>query len=217
VFQESRFLDWMTVTQHLEFTASFYPTWDRERERRLLDDLELDAGRKIIQLSPGDQQKVGIILAVCHHPALLLLDEPMSALDPIVRARLLRFLVDFVREDGCTVLISSHQLADVEKIIDWAVFLDRGELALSSAFDELQDDYAEWIVTSTAGALPARFAEPWVLAHEGDTRQARLRVRTPGDEAERRFTMTHGVTIARRPLNLEQLFPVLVRERRPAA
>jgi ABC-2 type transport system ATP-binding protein len=217
VFQEGRFLDWMTVQQHLEFTASFYPVWDHERESRLLAELELDANRRIVQLSPGDRQKFGLVLAVCHHPALLLLDEPMSALDPIARARLLAFLIDLVREDGCTIVISSHILADVEKIIDWVVCLDRGDLAVSAPFDEVQENYAEWIVTSAAGRLPARFSEPWVLAQTGDARQARLSVRRPGADPTARFATTHQVEIETRPLNLEQLFPLLVNERRPAA
>ena len=137
--QETAFLAWMTVRQQLDFTATFYATWDRAREQRLLDDLELDPTRKIAQLSVGDQQKLGLILAVCHHPQLLLLDEPMSALDPIVRTRLMAFVVDLIREDASTILLSSHILADVEKIVDWVVVLDRGELALNSALDAVQE------------------------------------------------------------------------------
>lgn len=217
VAQEGRFLDWMTVNQQLVFNASFYPKWDHVREQRLLTDLELDPTRKIVQLSVGDRQKLGVILAVCHHPRLLLLDEPMSALDPIVRARLMAFLVDLIREDASTIVVSSHILGDVEKIVDWVVCLDRGELALSAAFDELQETYAEWVVTSAEGRLPRRFAEPWVLAQESDGRQARLCVRMPEPGAEQAFAATHGATIARRPMNLEQVFPLLVHERRPAA
>lgn len=137
--QEPAFLAWMTVRQQLDFTATFYATWDRAREPRLLGDLELDPTRKIAQLSVGDQQKLGLILTVCHHPQLLLLDEPMSALDPIVRTRLLAFVVDLIREDASTILLSSHMLADVEKIVDWVVVLDRGELALNSALDDVQE------------------------------------------------------------------------------
>lgn len=217
VFQENRFLDWMTVRQHLEYTGSFYPRWDWEREKRLLSELELDERRKIVQLSTGDQQKLGVILGVCHHPALLLLDEPMSVLDPIVRTQLLTFLVDFVREDGCTIVISSHLLGDVEKIVDWIVCLDAGALTVSAPFDEIQESYEEWIVTPTSGSLPVRFTETWVLTQEVGGRQARLRVRAPGEALEHAFASTHGATIAKRPLNLDQLFPLLVRERRQMA
>lgn len=215
VFQEGRFVPWMTVAQQLEFNAAFYPAWDKARESRLLAALELDPSRRIAQLSPGDQQKVGVLLGVCHHPALLLLDEPMSALDPIARDQLLAFLIDLVAEDGSTILISSHLLADVEKIVDWIVCLDAGELAVSAPFDEVQESYAEWIVTATAGDLPATFAEPFVLAREGDAGRARLLVRAGEAEAQA-FRRRYRAEIATRPLSLDQLFPLLIKERRAA-
>lgn len=73
------------------------------------------------------------------------------------------------------------------------------------------------MVTAADGTLPTRFPEPWVLAREGDSRQSRLCVRTPGAGAERTFAATYGATITRRAMNLDQLFPVLIHERRPAA
>jgi hypothetical protein len=72
-------------------------------------------------------------------------------------------------------------------------------------------------VTSPTGGLPAGFFEPWVLSHEGDARRARLRVRRPGAEETARFTAAHGAEIEMRPLNLEEIFPLLVNARRPAA
>ena len=217
VFQESRFLDWMSVRQQLNFHASFYPQWDKVREERLLRELELDPTRRISELSTGDRQKLGIILGVCHHPSLLLLDEPVSALDPIARSRMLSFLVDLVAEDGSTVMISSHILSDVEKIIDWVVCLDAGRLVVNSSLDELQESYAEWLVHSPNGALPVRFPEPWVLTAEGDGHQARLQVQLPADAEARRFSSLYGATIERRPLNLEAIFPLLIAPRRNAA
>jgi ABC-2 type transport system ATP-binding protein len=214
VQQEGRCLEWMTVRQHLDFNASFYPRWDRDLERRVIEALELDPKRKIVQLSPGDRQKVGILLGVCHRPSLLLLDEPMSALDPIVRKRLLDFLLELLRDDGCTVVISSHILNDVEKIVDWIVALDAGELVEDSAFDVLQESYAEWTITSTNGALPSSFAEPFVINHQGDTHQALLRVRTAEPEAAARFAATHHTEIRIRPLNLDEMFPLLTSQRK---
>jgi len=107
VQQEGGMISWMTVRQHLDFNASFYPSWDRKLEQRLLGELELDPKRRIVQLSTGDRQKAGLLLGLCHRPALLVLDEPMSALDPIVRARALDLLIERLRDDGCTVLVSS--------------------------------------------------------------------------------------------------------------
>lgn len=209
VQQEGRHLEWMRVQQHLDFNASFYLRWDKTLERRLLEALELDPSQKIVQLSPGDRQKVGILLAVCHRPALLLLDEPMSALDPIVRRRLLDFLVELLRDEGSTIVISSHILNDIEKIVDWIVALDEGRLVEDCAFDVLQESFAEWTVTSLNGALSPRYEEPFVLSQQGDSRQALLRVRVTEGDALSRFAATHHADVRARPLNLDEMFPLI--------
>lgn len=213
VQQESRFIEWMTVRQHLDFTASFYPQWDRELERRLVETLEVPLNQKIALLSTGDRQKAGILLGVCHRPALLLLDEPMSSLDPIARARMLEVLLERLREDGCTVLISSHILNDVEKIVDWVVALDGGELVENTPFDELQESFAEWTVTTREGVLPTSFAEPFVLTQQGAERRARLTVRRPDADAVKRFAQTYRAEIDIRPLNLDEMFPLLIQRK----
>ncbi|MFT3783172.1 MAG: ABC transporter ATP-binding protein [Nibricoccus sp.] len=214
VRQEGRFIEWMTVAQQLDFTASFYPAWDAALEKRLLQELELNPSRKIVQLSQGDQQKLSIVLGVCHHPKLILLDEPMSALDPIIRTRFLDLVLERLRDDGCTAIISSHLLGDVEKVIDWVVCLDAGELAVSSPFDELQESYAEWIVSAPAGGLPSRFSESYVLSAEGDARQARIRVQVDdAEDALARFTASYRAEVKRRSLSLDEMFPLLTQRR----
>jgi ABC-2 type transport system ATP-binding protein len=210
--QEIRLLDWMTVEQHLNYVSCFYPQWDRERERRLLDELELDSSSAVGALSTGNLQKLAILLAVCHHPQLLVLDEPVSDLDPIVRRKLLEFLLELLREDEATILVSSHVLRDVEKIVDWVICLDRGRIVTDAALDELKELYSEWLVVSNNGELPERFSEPFVLAQEISGRQARLLVKQGASQIDE-FRAAHGVEVTGRPLNLEEMFPVLVREK----
>jgi len=209
VQQDGRFIEWMTVRQHLDFTASFYANWDRDLQHRLTEALELPVDRKLAVLSAGDRQKVGILLGVCHRPAFLLLDEPMSSLDPIARTDMLDFLLERLRDDGCTVLISSHLLTDVEKIVDWVVFLKAGRLVENSSFDALQESFAEWTVTAPEGGLPAAFAEPYVLSSQGQDRLARLNVRTRDPAAIERFARAHRAEVKARPLSLDEMFPLL--------
>lgn len=209
--QEIRLLDWMTVEQHLRYVSCFYPNWDREREQWLLEELDLDASKVVGALSTGSLQKLGIILAVCHHPNLLLLDEPVSDLDPIVRGKLLAFLLELLREDQATILVSSHVLRDVEKIVDWVICLDQGHVVTDAALDALKERYAEWRVVAGNGDLPEKFTEPFVLAQEVSGRQARLLVRHTSAELET-FRATYAVEVTGRPLNLEEMFPVLVGE-----
>ena len=210
--QEIRLLDWMTVEQHLRYVSCFYPKWDREREQRLLDELELETSTAVGALSSGNLQKLAIILAVCHHPQFLVLDEPVSDLDPIVRTRLLEFLLELLREDEATILVSSHVLRDVEKIVDHVICLDRGRVVTDAPLDELKELYSEWLVVSNNGDLPERFSEPFVLEQEISGREARLLVKQGADELEV-FRSAHGVEVIGRPLNLEELFPVLVGEK----
>ena len=209
--QEIRLLDWMTVEQHLQYVSCFYPEWDRERERRLLEELELESSKTVGALSSGNLQKLAIMLAVCHHPQLLVLDEPVSDLDPIVRGKLLEFLLELLREDEATILVSSHVLRDVEKIVDWVICLDRGRVVTDAALDELKERYSEWLVVSRNGDLPERFTEPFVLGQEVSGREARLLVKHGASEIDV-FRAAHGVEITGRSLNLEEMFPVLVGE-----
>jgi len=207
--QEIRLLDWMTVEQQLRYVSSFYPQWDSGRQARLLQDLDLDLDKRVGALSTGNLQKLAIILAVCHHPELLILDEPVSDLDPIVRARLLEFLLEVLREDQATIVVSSHILRDVEKIVDWVVCLDDGRVIADAALDDLKEQYSEWRVSSVGGELPQSFSEPFVLEQQVRGREGLLRVRA--DRANLSvFCVTHGVTVETHPLNLEQIFPLLL-------
>jgi len=209
--QEIRLIDWMTVEQHLSYVASFYPRWDGERQARLVRELELDAASTVGALSSGNVQKLAVILACCHHPELLVLDEPVSDLDPIVRGRLLEFLLELLREDETTIVVSSHVLRDVEKIVDWVLCLDRGRVVTDAALDRLKERYAEWRVMSRDGDLPQRFSEPFVLEQEVSGRQARLVVDADPAQLDS-FRAEHRVEVTSRALNLEEMFPILLRE-----
>jgi len=213
--QETRFLDWMTVDDHIDYVAGFYSNWDRQREKRLRGDLELDGGRLVGALSSGNVQKLALVLAVCHHPQLLIVDEPVSDIDPIVRARLLAFLLELIRDDGSTVVISSHVLRDIAQVVDRIVCLHHARIAADAPLDELKDRFARWAVRSPGTPLPDHFDEDFVLGQQVDGGQALLEVDCR--EADRMtFAARHGVAIESHPLNLERLFPLLVRgEREP--
>lgn len=211
VHQRGGCLYWMTVEQHLRYVASFYPSWDRDLENRLVDELEVDRTAKTGALSPGNLQKVALLTAVCHHPELLVLDEPVSAMDPIVRERTLAFLLERLQHDRNTIIVSSHVLRDIEQIVSHVVCLERGRVIVDAPLDQLQEQYAEWTVTSRSAALPAAFPEPFVLTSRGEGRRAHLIVR---DDAETlaAFRTRYEADVETRPLNLERMFPFLLRE-----
>jgi ABC-2 type transport system ATP-binding protein len=207
--QHDTFIEWMKVEQFLRYIETFYPVWDRELEAQLVSALEIDRDAKVGTLSPGNSQKLGLVAATCHHPALLLLDEPLSDLDPIVRTRAVSMLLERFSDDRLTMIISSHMLHDIERIVDRLVCLEAGKVVADSSLDQLKEQYAEWIVSSPSGSLPISFSESFVVSAEGDRFDARLEVRH-SDEAMREFERIHNARVEVRPLNLERIFPLLV-------
>lgn len=117
VHQEGELLNWMTVGQLLRYVAAYYPNWNEHLERKYVADFGVDVKARVGTLSPGERQKVAILIAIGFEPELLILDEPASALDPIARARFLDLLLELIQTENRTILISSHILSDVEKVI----------------------------------------------------------------------------------------------------
>jgi ABC-2 type transport system ATP-binding protein len=199
----------MSVRELLSYVGSFYPTWDRDMQKRLVDDFELSPGERVENLSPGKKQRLAIVLATCHRPELLLLDEPLSDLDPLARERILMMILDVFRDSEPTIVISSHLLHDIERIIDHVVCLDAGRLILDEPLDRLKERFAEWTVVSANGRMPGRFSEPWIVAQSGDDR-TRVLVVSDGPAQQADFARRHGVTIESRPLNLDRVFTHVV-------
>ncbi len=210
VQQKGRFLEWMTVRQQLQYVATFYRSWDRGLEARLVSELDLDPGTRVINLSPGNAQKLAIVLAVCHRPDFLILDEPVSALDPIAREQLFRFLFELLSERPMSIVVSSHVLRDIERLVDRITCLSEGRLRADAPLDELQERYAEWRLTSSS-ALPRGFDEPFILQQEVNRTQARLFVRDAQSELPQ-FARKHDVEVDVKPLNLESMYRFLIEE-----
>jgi ABC-2 type transport system ATP-binding protein len=118
--------DWMTVRQLLDYCAPLYPAWDKALEIELLRRFELPTDRKLSQLSRGMRMKALLISVTAFRPEILLLDEPFSGFDPVVRDDVSRGLLDVTQEGNCTVLLSSHDIEEVERVADRLVMLELG-------------------------------------------------------------------------------------------
>jgi len=138
VSQRDYFVDWMRIRQLLRYVESFYPVWDRDLEASLVESLDLDLEATVGTLSPGNAQKLALVLATCHHPQLLLLDEPLSDMDPIARSQVVEMLLGRFNDDALTMVISSHMLQDIERIVDRIVCLDHGRLIVDSPMHDLR-------------------------------------------------------------------------------
>ncbi len=129
------------VWQHIEYIGSFYPRWSAERAHLLCQRLMLDEGAEVSALSVGDQQKLALVLAMAHDPDLLLLDEPVASLDPLARRDFMRLLFedDATRDTPRTVLLSSHLLTDLERVVSHVVILRDGRVQVQGEWDALQE------------------------------------------------------------------------------
>ncbi len=130
---------WMTVAECLRFVGHHYgDAWDRKLLASLQEQWRL-RDRKIDSLSPGDQQKVAILLAIGHRPDLLLLDEPAASLDPAARRQFLSSLMDANARAGQTVLLSSHITSDIERVCSRIAILHDGRIVCDAAVDEIKE------------------------------------------------------------------------------
>jgi ABC-2 type transport system ATP-binding protein len=142
---------WMRVSELLRYTRAFYPNWDPAFAEELRNSFDLDPGSKVKHLSKGQRTRVGLVLALAHRPELLVLDEPSSGLDPIVRQDILVAIIRTIAEEGRTVLFSSHLLHEVERVADRVALIDSGRIVFDGALDQIK---------STHHRLTIRFPEP---------------------------------------------------------
>ena len=129
---------WMRVDELLNYTQAFFPDWDPVFAKELLDTFELSLHQKIKTLSRGQLARVGLLTALAHRPPLLLLDEPSSGLDPVVRKDILGAIIRTVADEGRTVLFSSHLLDEVERVADQVAMLSNGRLVLNDSLDNIK-------------------------------------------------------------------------------
>ncbi|MBY6037685.1 ABC transporter ATP-binding protein [Fictibacillus nanhaiensis] len=129
-----------TIRQMAEFYRNIYTQWNEERFQRLSDVFEIDIDKKIHKLSKGMQRQVAFWLAMSAMPEILVLDEPLDGLDPVMRKKVKNLLVQDVAEREMTVLISSHNLREVEDICDHIGILHKGSIILEKDLDDLKSD-----------------------------------------------------------------------------
>jgi ABC-2 type transport system ATP-binding protein len=160
---------WMTVRQFLDYCRPFYPTWDRELEKTLLAQFDLPEQRKLRSLSRGMLMKAALLAVLAYRPKLLVLDEPFSGLDPLVRDEFVQGILEVSELGGWTVFVSSHDIEEVERLADYVGVIDHGRATLNESAESLlsrfrrievnlqghtpsmEDTPAEWLLSDQAG------------------------------------------------------------------
>ena len=136
--EENDLPGWMRVGELMRYSRAFYPSWDDAYAEELRTAFALDPAAKVRTLSKGQKARAGLLVALAYRPELLVLDEPSSGLDPIVRRDIVGAVIRTIAEEGRTVLFSSHLLDEVEQVADHVTMIDRGRIVLSAPLDEIR-------------------------------------------------------------------------------
>jgi len=125
----------------MRYSRAFYPAWDDAYAEELRQTFALDPTAKIRNLSKGQKARAGLLVALAYRPELLVLDEPSSGLDPIVRKDILGAVIRTIAAEGRTVLFASHLLEEVEQVADHVTMIDRGRIVLSAPLNEIKESH----------------------------------------------------------------------------
>jgi ABC-2 type transport system ATP-binding protein len=163
VSENQQLPEWMTVRQLIEFCRPLYPTWNAALSDKLLGSFELPPDWKLKSLSRGMKMKAALLTSLAYRPRLLVLDEPFTGLDPLVRDEVIGGLLEVTEQEKWTVFISSHDIDEVERLADWVGILNAGKVYLSESAASLQTRFRrlEGVVASAA-KLPARPPGSWL-------------------------------------------------------
>jgi ABC-2 type transport system ATP-binding protein len=208
----------LTVRQLIAYCKALYPTWDDALCRRLEEKFALPTDRALKNFSRGMKIKAALLVSLAYRPELLLMDEPFSGLDPLVRDDLVQGMLELSEQEKWTVFISSHDIDEVERLADYVGMIDNGALTLSESSESLRTRFRRVDAIFGAAPSPALFKEVRLLEISGSSVRwiesdytneeelgARIKARMPGCTA---WTST--------PLPLRDIFVSLTRALRAA-
>jgi ABC-2 type transport system ATP-binding protein len=203
--EDQKMFGWMTVAEIVRFIAPFYDAWDQALADRYLQQFDLPRKTKIKHLSKGQNVRLGLVLALAHRPEVVILDDPVLGLDPIMRKEFNRDLIAHLQGEGRTVLYSSHLLYEVEPVADAVGILHQGQIVRQGSTEELRDEVKRLLVPAAVlGRLPGLT----VLDVATDGERTALTV----DNAQQAIATLHGIGIEPEivDLNLDEIFEAFV-------
>jgi ABC-2 type transport system ATP-binding protein len=197
--------DWMKIGELMSYTKAFFPSWDDAFAEELREMFELSLDQKIKTLSRGQRARAGLIAAIAHRPQLLVLDEPSSGLDPVVRRDILSAIIRTVADEGRTVLFSSHLLDEVQRVSDHVAMLHLGKMLLTSPMDD---------VLTSHHRLTVRFEQPLdsplkidaALRCEGEGREWTVLCNGEQAAVEAQLSEFNGEIVDRSAPSLDEIF-----------
>jgi ABC-2 type transport system ATP-binding protein len=206
--------NWMTVRQLIDYCRPFYPDWDDSFCKKLQAQFDLPPDRKLRHLSRGMKVKAALLVSLAYRPRLLILDEPFTGLDPLVRNEFIRGILELSDEGNWTVFVSSHDIDEVERLADWVGIINSGELKLAESAGALQARFRRIeCVVSESTRLPALLPRSWLIPEmAGHTvRLVESGYRPEASEAEILKTLPDATQITVTPMSLRDIFLALAR------
>lgn len=205
---------WMTLEYFLRYCQGFYPGWDPGLCEDLLRRLELPLQKKLKHLSRGMRMKAALLSSIVYRPKLLVLDEPFSGLDPLVRDELVEAILGIAADHNWTVFVSSHDLAEIENLATHVAYLDRGRLQFSEELTSLQARFRELEITcDPPPRVPSSWPSAWLRPEVFSTMLRFVASDYSEEETPQRVRALFPTCrdIAIRPLALRSIFTNLER------
>jgi ABC-2 type transport system ATP-binding protein len=207
--------EWMTVNTLLNYLRPFYPTWDRELEADLVKQFNLPHDRKLRHLSRGMRMKAALASSLAYHPKLIVLDEPFTGLDPLVRDELIQGLID--RAEESTIFVSSHDLAEIETFASHVAYIEEGKLRFAEKLDSLADRFREVELTfDSPPLLPREKPETWLqlTASSAVVRFTESRFDSERTTADIRTVFGQPQNVTFSPMSLRSIFLAMAKSGR---
>ncbi|MBM7540378.1 ABC transporter ATP-binding protein [Amphibacillus cookii] len=200
------FFSHYTVKQMAEFYAEIYPEWNQQRFLHLQQILNLDINAKVHQFSKGMQRQVSFWLALSTMPDYLILDEPFDGLDAVVRKKIKNLIINDVAERAMTVIVSSHNLREVEDICDHIGILHHGQFILEKDLDDLKSDIHK-IQVAFKHDIPEPLFDAFTVLHREERGSVHLIiVKGNQDQVDQVIEQANPLVYDRLPLTLEEIF-----------
>jgi ABC-2 type transport system ATP-binding protein len=196
---------WMRVHELIRYVAAFYPTWDPAYANQLQQDFKLDLTARLKQLSKGQRARAGLLCALAYRPALLVLDEPSSGLDPIVRRDILAAIIRTIAQEGRSVLFSSHLLTEVERVSDQIAMIKSGRVLFCDTVEQVQRTHSR-LTLRFESAPPQPPAIDGALSWEGTGREWTAVCAAPAGQARLAAEAIGAEVVEELPVSLDEIF-----------
>ena len=220
VSEDQKLPGWMTVSNLMQYCKALYPSWDQEFNGSLIQQFDLPRSQKIAQLSRGMKMKAALIASISYRPKLLILDEPFSGLDPEVREEVIDGILSLTEQEQWTVLLTSHDLEEVERLADQIMIIKSGEVLMDEKVDPLQESFRS-IQVNLKSPIPNKeeFPKNWLQPKSNSHFLEFIHKNTEGINLESEITNKFGeiTSITSEAVGLREIYLAITKSKTPSA